>query len=284
MTQKVLLLQGPVNSWGLNPVTEQLCFLVHEARADWRSMFNCDETIASLSHAFRALGYKIAYSGWADDAEWLNSHSQYFDYLTISDQSNLRAKSIRGERIINNNKEKLYFGSLRGLQKIEQELGPDVIVFKLRSDVSVNPFEADANMVRLIGRQGILLAEYLDTDKTLAFPDFMLMGNLEAMLAAYKHLYNLCITGTCYHVSSHCDHGFTYLRLLKDGVLVDVEFMSKKLFDSVVWRGIPRYFEYTFPKFSEKLFFDGRLGIERSVDFEALLASIPPELSGKEES
>ncbi len=281
--EKVLLLHGPMLSRGINPVTQNL-YHDAEGREASRSTFNCDQTVIALAHVFRHHGYKIAYSGWADDTEWLESNRALFDYLVISDQNVLPSESIRNGKVLVNNKVKLYYGALAGLRLVKQHLGEDAIVFRLRSDVAVHQAHAMADMNRIARGSKMVLIEYLNVDNMFAVPDFMIMGEVAVLEAIYESLYTRGAEGNSYHLSSHVDHSFTYLAMQKAGVVGEVQCMSRASFDSVVWRGVPRYFEYMFPNFSKNLFFDGRLSVSPQLDLDQLIASIPPELSGKDQN
>lgn len=278
--QKVLLLHGPVQSWGINPVTQRL-YTDAEGREKSRSNFDSTQTIIAMVTAFRSLGCKIVYSGWNEDADWLNSHSELFDHLVLSDQSALRTETVREGRVMVNNKEKLYYGSLRGLELVREKIGDDAIVFRLRSDVAVNHLAALADMSRIRPGGGALLIEYFDTASTMFSPDFMLMAEAKVLHAIYQRLYSLSVDDYSYHVSSHVDHMFSYLFLRREGVISEIFCMSRGLFDSVVWRGIPRYLEQCFPGFAETFFFDGQVAVPPNMDLDALLASIPAVLAGR---
>lgn len=269
--QRVLLLHGPLLLSGINPVTQSL-YQDGEARERARSVFNSDQTILALATAYRARGFKIAYSGWSEDAEWLQANRSAFDYLVVSEQSQLRGHSdFLGVRIVNN-KEKLYFSALRGMRLVREHAGGEALVFRLRSDVSVDPGCAIADLERVRPGSGILLVEYLNTNRTFWMPDFMLMGRADALLAIYEHLYRLSAADQCYHVSSHVDHCMTYLHLIEEGGLREIQCMSRATFDSVVWRGVPRYLEASFLDNAQGLFFNGGVQIERAVALAQLRA------------
>jgi hypothetical protein len=281
MAQCVLLLHGPMLSRGINPITQNL----HNdagGREQVRSVFNCDQNVLAMSYVYRQCGFKVIYSGWSDDAEWLEANRDAFDYLVISDQSTLAGHSIANGETVVNNKEKLYYGALRGLQVAQQELGNDVLVFRLRSDVAVNHVHAVTEINRLRLGGGILLVEYMNMHKEMAMPDFMLMGELLPMLSIYADLYQRSASGNGYHVSSHVDHCFAYLKAQEDKVLKAVVFMGKPIFDSVVWRGVPRYLEYVFPDYSKNLAFDSMMMMREGLTVDKLLATVPPQLSGRQ--
>jgi len=279
--EKVILLHGPVDSPGTSPIAQNLYFSDREMRAEknWNHMFVCDENIRALSYVFRQYGFKIAYSGWNEDRAWLEEHRDLFDYLVISDQSTLRAYSTYKGEMIGNRKEKLYFSCLQGLKTIRDELGDDALVFRLRSDIAVDPRAVIDDMVRLLNRPGLLIGEYFDTRRPFSAPDFMLLGHANTLTAIYDHLYTISAADKSYHLSSHVDHTFTYLQLMKNGTVSSIELMKKRVFDSVVWRGIPRYLSYVFPNYSEELYFGGGMVMDKDADIDAMLALLePPEM------
>lgn len=275
--QKVLLLQGPLDSNGVDPVVQ---FLDLADRP--QILYNCENNIKYMSMAFRSKGFKVCYSGWSEDREWLEANRQLFDYLVISDQSRLRTNSIRNGVYLNNNKEKMYFAAQEGLLAIAQDCGEDALVFRIRSDVSINQELIILEAGKIQKGSKIILVEYLFADKILTLPDFMLMAEISVMRRIYSDLYNRSVTNTSYHLSSHVDHGIEYVKLKQIGVISQIVCMSKACYDSTVWRGTPRYFEYIFPKVHNNHFFDGMMNVPENFDIEAVIANIPKAVAGPE--
>lgn len=280
MSAPVLVLHGPVQSRGINPVSQRL-YPDPESRERSRTVFDSGPTIVAVATAFRAAGCKIIYSGWEDDAEWLNANAALFDHLVLSDQNTLRTETVRDGHVMVNNKEKLYYGSLRGLELARAAYGDHAIVFRLRSDMAVDYRAALRDMARIQPGSRALLIEFLDVKKTMFSPDFMLMGEARTLHAVYERLYTLSRDDYSYHVSSHIDHMFAYLFLRREGVISEIFCMSRALFDTQVWRGVPRYLEHCFPGFTESFFFDGMVAVPPEMDLDALLADIPPMLAGR---
>lgn len=280
MTQKVLVLHGPVQSRGINPVSQRL-YPDAESREKSRSLFDSAPTIIALATAFRAAGCRIVYSGWLEDADWLNDNRALFDQLVLSDQSTLRTETVREGQVMVNNKEKLYYGSLRGIELARQHYGDDAVVFRLRSDMAVDYRAALRDMERVQAGSRALLIEFLDVSKSMFSPDFMLMGEARTLYAVYERLYTLSRDDYSYHVSSHIDHMFAYLFLRREGTISEIFCMSRALFDSQVWRGVPRYLEHCFPGFADTFFFDGMVSVPPNIDLDGMLAEIPPLLAGR---
>jgi hypothetical protein len=72
------------------------------------------------------------------------------------------------------------------------------------------------------------------------------------------------------------------MRLQELGVISDLICMERALFDSVVWRGVPRYMESVFHEHAEDMFFGGRVERNPAVSVADIVARIPPELSGRD--
>ena len=269
--EKVLLLHGPMQSRGVNPISQQL-YRDAQGREKARSTFDCGPNVIALATAFRACGFKVVYSGWSEDSGWLNASSDLFDHLVLTDQSTLRSESPFHGTLVSNNKEKLYYGALRGLDLIREKVGDQAIVFRLRSDMAVTPQAVSSEISRIKRHSRQILIEYLDTAKTLWAPDFMLMAEVTVMQAIYRHLYDLSAADKSYHISSHVDHIFAYLRLREEGVISDIFCMSRVIFESLVWRGIPRYLEHSFPGFAHTFFFDGKVEVPQEFNLESVLA------------
>lgn len=270
--EKVLLMQGPTQFPFRDPFPELLFYahLPYDAR-------HC---IALMSRAYRALGYKIVYSGWLEDQEWLEANRELFDFLVVSDQHQLNTESSYFGNTIGNNKDKLYYAALRGLQLIRAELGDHALVFRVRADVTVHQGLIDAHMARIKHGSGDLMIEYCDVTKMQSTPDFLLLGESGVMEQVYAGLYQRSISGKAYHVSSHIDHMLTYLMLQQQGVVGEIICMSRQLYDTLVWRGLPRYFQEIDPGILAKLAFDTAVAMPPGVRVEDLIAQIPPEATG----
>lgn len=280
--EKVLLLHGPIPSMGINAVTQRI-HTGTEARKqqDIKFVFNSEPNIIALSYAFRALGYKICYSGWKEDQAWLEKNSDLFDGIVISDQSPLKTESRSGSLVLPNVKEKLYFSSLQGLREVERLYGSDALVFRLRSDVSVRPDLANAEMERLRYAPTSVWVEYFRNDNLFYFPDFLMATGAGVMRAIYESLYNRSVAGNDYHVSSHIEHCLTCIVLQQEGIVGGLNSMSKELFDTLVWRGIPRYLETSIYGENPSLMFGVSLSIGKDFDVQALVDVIHPNLSGR---
>jgi hypothetical protein len=274
--EKVLLLQGPLISTGTSELVSCLFLADREARSteNWNHTFNCDETIRSMVYAFRARGFRIVYSAWDDDAAWFDEHAHLFDQVVLSDQSKLRTETMWNGSMIGNRKEKMYYAALRGLQAVEELFGADALVFRLRSDVAVDPRHVLADMARLVGRPRLVLTEYFNAIKPMKMPDFMQLGQADVLRAIYAHMYHLSSIDNSYHVSSHIDHSITFVQLLRQGALDTIETMSRATFESAVWRGVPRYLAYAVPGFADEFGFNCGCTPSPDLNVDALLASM----------
>lgn len=280
--QKVILLHGPINSVGINPVTQYI-YQDPFTRVQVGEAFSCTQNIIALSLSFRALGFKVCYSGWSDDAEWLEKNRGLFDYLVVSDQTNLKSKSVRGEFVFPNNKEKLYYSVYQGLCEIEKNFSDEeVVVFRLRSDISVNPRLAEPEVTKVIHNSKIVVIECLYESAMLTFPDFMMVADLHVMKEIYESMYRRSASGNAYHLSSHIDHSLTCIEMQQKGLVQVIQCMGKDIYDSVVWRGVPRYFEYMFEEFSKHPMFDCVLNVPSNFNISQVVAAIPETLSGKD--
>jgi len=277
--EKILLLHGPLRSTGINSVTQQL-FKTEDVRAKGVFPFQAEANTFALSTVFRAHGYKIVYSGWDDDREWLEANRELFDVLVLSDQSNLKDKDVRQGFVIPNHKERFFFGVYRGLEAVQQHYGADAVVFRLRSDMAVRVELAQEEINKAIVKPGILLIDYLDPANLLRFPDFMTCGRVKTVLALFQDMALRSIAGEGYHVSSHIEHGLTAARLQQEGVIGEIGSMSRALFDSLVWRGIPRYLEYGFTDYQEMAF--GMIfTVPPNLNLQEYIDNIPAVLSGR---
>lgn len=277
MTTKVLLLHGPLNSVGTNLIVQRFYPDPVERKRSWAA-FSCEQNIIALSVAFRALGFKICYSGWNEDREWLEANQGLFDCLAIADQTGLKEESMFIGRAVPNNKEKFYYSAWQGLCEIERMLGPDVLVFRLRSDIAVRPDLAAVELDKVQPGSGRLMIEYLNTENMLAVPDFMLATELRVMKTIYGDMFRRSRAGEDFHISSHIDHGLTYILLQQGGLVGEIRCMGRAIYDSLVWRGIPRYFEQTVAGQDEKHHvFDVLLDVPPGFDVYAQTGqAVPP--------
>ncbi|HEX8606333.1 MAG TPA: hypothetical protein VF774_27065 [Pseudoduganella sp.] len=277
---KVLLLHGPLNSVGTNLIVQRFYPDPVERKRSWAA-FNCEQNIIALSVTFRALGFKICYSGWNEDRAWLEANSGLFDNLVIVDQSGLKEESMFVGRAVPNNKEKFYYSAWQGLCEIERATGSDALVFRLRSDIAVRPDLAAAELDKVHPGSGRLMIEYLNAANMLAVPDFMLAGELRVMKTIYGDMFQRSRAGEDFHISSHIDHSLTYILLQQAGLVGEIQCMGRLLYDSMVWRGIPRYFEQTVAGAdAQQLVFDALLAVPPGFDVHAQVrGAAPPAVS-----
>jgi len=277
---KVLLLQGPVVSNGINFVTSHLYRTPEQRKPVWAA-FNAEENIRVLSHVFRARGWKVVYSAWREDEAWITQNAHLFDGHVISDQSNFREDSRFMGRVIQNNKEKLYFGCLAGLLRTRELFGEDCWVLRMRSDIAVDPVLMDQELLKLAASPRAVLIEYAEPRNTYFVPDFLMLSAWASQHALYAHLTDVCARGVSYHISSHIDHGAGFLKLLEDGVIDLVACMKAQVHRTMVWRGIPRYQLLALQDYQEDYFFDCVLQYPAGVKLADLVRMIPRELAGQ---
>jgi hypothetical protein len=169
---------------------------------------------------------------------------------------------------------------MRGAQGAAEKFGEDALVFRLRSDVCVHYAYAMLEMLRLERNPNAVMIEYMDMSKPFSMPDFMNMGSARILTAVYKHLFERSRAGTPYHVSSHVEHSMAYMQLQEDGVISDMLCMGRQLYDSVVWRGVPRYLENVFEGFAQNLYFSGKVDRNPEVRVADLVALMRNEEKG----
>lgn len=277
---RVLLLHGPLDSVGVNLVSQRL----HPDtinRAHAYASYHCAQNINALANAFRVYNFKICYSGWNEDREWLEANRELFDYLVISDQTNLKSENVREGFVIPNNKEKFYFAAYQGLQEIKKHEPDNAQVFRLRSDIAIRPDLAAVEVAKAMHDPDVVRIEYLNGEKMWVFPDFMMLARLDLMHEIYQGMYERSISGNAYHISSHVDHSLTCIKLKQAGRVSAIHCMSRALFDSVVWRGIPRYFEAMFGDVSKHLIFEAALNLPADLNVEKVVNSVGDIFSGK---
>lgn len=270
-TEKVLLMHGPTQLPYRPPFPELFYpYVPYDSRP----------AIGLMAQVFRRLGFKVAYSGWQEDGEWLEANRQLFDFIAVSDQHQLNTESAFFGKTIGNNKEKLYYASLRGLQAIRQGLGDDAVVYRLRGDVTVHQGHVAAHVARIARGSGDIMIEYSDVSNMYFTPDFMLTGEVAVLEAIYASLFARSAAGTSYHVSSHVDHTLTYLALQQAGVVGRIISMGREVHDSMVWRGIPRHFQEADPRLGASRSFSSEMRIHPSLTVEHLIAQIPAGATG----
>lgn len=282
MSAKVLLLHGPTQSTGIVSVLEQ-DYKQRTGEVGPYAPYDGRANILAMALVYRACGYQVAFAGWHEDADWVEANRAAFDCSITCDQHQLNTDSTFFGQRIANNKEKLYYISLRGLQLVRQHYGGDAQVFKLRCDVVVDQRAATANLERLRHHPSDIAIEYIRTDNMFSAPDFMVMGRAGVQERIFEHLYRNSAAGTSFHVSSHVDHTFTFLTLQEQGHIDQIRSMTRAVFDSVVWRGIPRYLQTVDPNYARFFSFDSAMQIAPGIKVAQLVALISPDVSGKEQ-
>jgi hypothetical protein len=277
---RAVLLHGPIDSVGINVVSQHLHPTAHD-RAEALAHFSCKQNILTMARIFRAMGFKVCYSGWNEDRPWLEENSALFDCLAISDQTQLKSQDVRGDLIFPNNKEKFYYAAYQGLLALEAKFGADAVVLRLRSDVLVAPDLALAEVARVERDPAVLLIECMRMERVLSFPDFMLVAVLGVMRDIYEGMYTRSRAGTAYHLSSHVDHSLTCIGMQQQGRLREIQAMGREIFDSVVWRGMPRYLEkYVEPQVPQ-LAFNVTVAVPADFSIERIVSSVPKLLAGQ---
>lgn len=273
--EKVLLMHGPTLMPFRPPYPELWSYpnVAYDSRTG----------ITLMARAFRALGFKIAFSGWEEDGDWLRENAALFDFVAISDQHRLHTQSNFYGSPIANNKEKLYYAVLAGVRAIRAGLGDDAVVYRVRSDATVHQGHIALHVSQIRRHSGDIMIEYCDAKNMFSTPDFMLLGEVAVLDAIYTALYDNSRAGTSYHVSSHIDHTLTYLALKEAGVVGRIICMNKDVYNSVVWRGLPRHFEEIDPNLSATRGFGIEILPGGGLTVEQLGAQIAPGASGKHE-
>lgn len=267
---KVLLLHGPLNSVGINLVSQHV-ETTAAGRRDFWFPYLCQPNIMVLSQVFRALGYHVVYSGWEDDRAWLEENRHLFDSLILSDQSNLKSEDRLGATVYPNNKDKLFFSVAQGLGEVRRLFGDDAIVLRLRSDCAIKAELVEQEIAKSEQAPQAMLVEFLNTENILMVPDFMMISRAGLMHAMYSEMFDRSISGNAYHISSHIDISLTLLGMIQQGRMSRIQTMSRALFDSLVWRGLPRYLEETlFPNTVQA--FDCGMAVPPNFDLQAEIA------------
>jgi hypothetical protein len=278
MFNKVLLLQGPLDSKGINFLTPELC---GNSGDHVFAQFDTRENIRALSYIFRNHGYRIVYSGWEEDRLWLSENSQLFDAVCVNNQDNIPNTCEFFGKNIQNNKEKLYFSIYQGLLEIQRKISENCLVLRLRSDVAVDIRQLEKFTPALLLYQDSIIIEYAKTDNTYFVPDFLTVASLDTHLRLYKNLIEICKRQGGYHISSHIDHGLEFLNMQLRGELSEVICMGSEVHNSIVWRGIPRYYANLKIDTSNVLLFDCLIKYPNGANIDSVIKSIHPELLGK---
>lgn len=271
---KVLLLHGPLSSDGINLVSQHVKTSIEGRRELWFP-FDCRPNIVAMTQAYRQLGYRVVYSGWNDDRAWLEACSELFDGLILSDQSTLKSEDRMGTTVYPNNKDKLFFSVAKGLDEVRRLYGDDAVVLRLRSDCAVKPELMTLEIGKSVLAPQAILVEYLNTDRIFVIPDFMMVARAGLMHALYQEMFERSIRGQAYHISSHIDICLTLVGMRQQGRVSSVQTMSRPLFDSLVWRGVPRYLEETlFPNTTQA--FSCEMNVPAEFDLAAQIAYYAP--------
>lgn len=280
MSDKVLLLQGPLDSIGINFFTADKYKTPEERKLVW-SKYDCRENVKVLVHLFCDLGFKTVYSGWEEDAEWLNANSHLFDAMHIASQSELTDTVEFQGRLIQNNKEKLYFSCYAGCLAAAKITTREAPIIRLRSDVFLNHRAMAANLAVLDQLPHAFLIEYANLKNTYFVPDFVTAGSLSSHMSLYDNLLNACQKNGGHHISSHIDHGIELAKLSQEGTISNVICMQEEIHKTMVWRGIPQYATMASKPETENIVFNCALNYPRNHDFAQVIDAMPPEVAGK---
>jgi hypothetical protein len=276
----VLLLHGPLQSDGINEVTQYLVTDPRDRPAAWEP-FHAGHTVQAMSIAFRRAGFRIVYSGWVEDADWLQRHANLFDALVLSEQRHIPHEAEFGGTRIPNNKEKIYLASARGLAEVERRFGGTARVLRCRSDVCIDPVIVSREFGKLIPGSRRFLVEYFNGHKMFALPDFMLGGECAVLRLLYDELYARSAAGRADHMSSHVDHSLGCIRLFQAGRAGEMVAMGRLAFDSVTWRGVPRHLSRGVDDAAQHRMFDCVLQAPPGLDVEGIVGAVPAALTDR---
>ena len=280
MQDKIILIHGPVISPGLNDFTT-LYVKPHTDQKALHEQFYASATIKSNAISYRALGYKVIFSGWDEDRSWVEENSNLFDGYTIQNSLELQTKTNFLGKEIQNNKEKLYRSCLAGYDLIGNIYNKTSYVFRIRSDISLNPFDVQLEIDKLEQHTDSILIEYGNPEKPYFVPDFMLLSTCNVGMLIYSKLTKLCNDGQSYHISSHIDHGITFLKLIEQNQVSKIICMNESIQASIVWRGIPRYLVDVLKEKKTNLFFNCEIKYPNNRTSEQIINAIPTEFSGR---
>jgi hypothetical protein len=278
---KILLLHGPILSNGINFLTADI-YRTPQERKNVRVDYDAKENIRSLSILFKKYGFIIVYSGWEEDEAWLKSNESIFDGYCISSQNSFKNESdFLGEKI-QNNKEKFIAGCLSGINHSINLFGLNNIVVRMRSDIAVDVRIINEEILKIVNLPKSFLIEYADPKNIFFVPDFIFISYIDMQLQVYQHLYEMYkLNSNAYHLSHHIDLGATFLKLKNEKNLEQLICMSQSLHESMIWRGIPRYYQKSYISNLESYYFNCLVNYPMNFTIEDLIRKIPPELSGK---
>lgn len=280
-TNLILLLHGPILSNGINFLTSEIHKSPDE-RKNVRTNFDSSENIRLLSILFRKYGFKIIYSGWQEDEEWLNNNTHILDGFCVNDENLYKDESNFLGKPIQNNKEKFIAGCLYGINYSINLFGNESIVVRMRSDIAVDIKKICDEILKITHLPKALLIEYADPENIFFIPDFIFISNIKLQLDVYKHLSDLYkLNGSAYHLSHHIDLGATFLKFKLENKLEQLICMSQSFHESMVWRGIPRYYQKAFISNPKPYYFDCLVDYPINFTLDDLSKIIPPELSGR---
>ena len=278
--KKILLLQGPLKSSGINFLTSEL-YRTPQEREKVRAVFDSCENIRALSYIFRSNGFKVVYSGWAEDEIWLNENSSLFDALRINSQNKLSSTvEFMGEQI-QNNKEKLYFSIFQGLLEVENLVKNDCAVLRMRSDIAVDVKFIEKCLFHIVNYPNSIMIEYANPSNCYFVPDFLTVASLSTHKKLYSNLLQACSEFGGYHISSHIDHGIEFLGMKARGELSEVICMEREIYDSLVWRGLPRYYVPEQLNIGNSLLFNCLINYPSSDTVSSVVDGMHPELKGR---
>lgn len=278
---KILLLHGPVLSNGINFLSAEICRTPAE-RKKVRVDFDARENIRLLCILFKKYGYIVIYSGWSEDEDWLKSNSYLFDSYCISSQNLLKSESNFLGSNIQNNKEKFIAGCLAGINHATKLYGTDSIVVRMRSDIAVDILKINEEIIKIINLPKSIVIEYVDPSNIFFVPDFIFISHIKIQLLIYEHLNEMYKQkGFAYHLSHHIDLGATLLKFKNEKKLDELICMNQIIHESMVWRGVPRFYQRSYLSKKENYYFNCVVNYPNNFTLEDLIEQIPNELSGQ---
>jgi hypothetical protein len=283
-TNKILLLHGPILSNGINFLSSEI-YRTPQDRKKVRNDFDCRENIRLLSILFKKYGFLIIYSGWQEDEKWLESNAHIFDGYCISNQNLYKDESEFLGKRIQNNKEKLIASCFAGINFAINKFGNNSIVVRMRSDMAVDIKKINEEIMKIIDLPKALLIEFADPENIFYVPDSIFISFIEPQLQIYQHLSDIYKTkGGGYHLSIHIDLGATFLKLKNEKKLGELICMSQSFYDTMIWRGIPRYYQKAYISKLENYWFDCIINYPAGYTLNDLIKMIPAELAAGDSS
>ena len=277
----ILLLHGPILSNGINFLSSEIHKSPDE-RKNIRANFDSSENIRMLSILYKAYGFKVVYSGWQEDEEWLKANAYLFDGYCVNNQNIYKSESDFLGRKIQNNKEKFIASCLSGINHSLNLFGSNSIVVRMRSDIAVDIKKVNEEILKIMHLKKAFLMEYANPANIFFVPDFIFISYIELQYQVYKHLSDMYkLNGSAYHLSHHIDLGATFLKLKNENKLEHLICMNQSIHDNMVWRGIPRYYQKAFIVNPENYYFECIVDYPINFSINDLEKSIPPELTGK---